>query len=69
MNAERILHAKITSHSIGTAINALGRAHDDARGLGDNDAVRELRAELVQIMLQLEHMESVLDAVIQEASE
>lgn len=32
-------------------------------------AVRELRAELAQIMLQLEHIESALDTMTQEASE
>lgn len=30
-------------------------------------AVRDLRAELAQIMLQLEHIESALDTITQEA--
>ena len=69
MNAERIHAAKITNYHIGAAINALNKAYNDATGLGDNDAVRELRIEIAQIMGQLEDIEGVLNTVTEEASE
>lgn len=60
------LGVKITQHGIGTAINALSRAHGDIKAAGDSHAVRELRAKIAQVMLELEHIEDDLDDLLKE---
>ena len=63
------LGVKITQHSIGTAINALSRAHGDIKAAGDCHAVRELRVRIAQVMLELEHIDDELDTILKGASE